>query len=177
MSMKYILIGIIINAFFYNTQGYKNKRRSIELNDPLRKLLSDGRTGCSDVSMCKSKWGYCGHVDAYCGEGCQSGPCTNSSHNSDGGDIINPTNFQCAFDTLNDETRAQRLDGLRQSGWKPQNTDEAAVFLAHVYHETDGLKTLIEYCAPGKIHRRNINNPGFLPIKIDENVVTDRFLL
>ena len=31
--------------------------------------------------------------------------------------------------------------------WKPENAIEAAIFLAHVAHETDGLRTLVEYCS------------------------------
>lgn len=31
--------------------------------------------GCPD-DLCCSQWGYCGTGDAYCGDGCQSGPCT-----------------------------------------------------------------------------------------------------
>ena len=65
------------------------------------------------------------------------------------GDTINEERFRCVFEGLDDGTRRQRFDGLRQSGWNPKNVDEAAVFLAHVYHETDGLKTTTEYCAPG----------------------------
>jgi chitinase len=105
-----------------------------------------------------SKWGFCGHTSDYCGDGCQSGPCTDNNNNNDNnnnGDIINDNNFRCAFNNLDDGTRRQRLDGLKQSGWKPKNADEAAVFLAHVYHETDGLKTLVEYCAPGKFYFTN----------------------
>ena len=45
--------------------------------------------------------------------------------------------------------RRERFDGLKRSGWKPKNSDEAAVFLAHVYHETGGLKAMKEHCAPG----------------------------
>ena len=73
------------------------------------------------------------------------------------GDIISDANFQCTFNNLDDGTRAQRLDGLRQSGYAPQNADEAAVFLAHVYHETGGLTTLTESCAPGKFHITKMN--------------------
>ena len=70
--------------------------------------------------------------------------------NTDGdGDIINEQTFACVFNTIHAGTRANRFNGLRESGWKPSNKDEAAVFLAHVFHETDGLKTIREYCAPG----------------------------
>lgn len=34
---------------------------------------------CSE-GLCLSKYGYCGTGDAYCGEGCQSGPCNGSSN-------------------------------------------------------------------------------------------------
>jgi hypothetical protein len=64
--------------------------------------------------------------------------------------IINAQNFKCVFNTLDDKTRGERLNGLKKSGYKPQNADEAAVFLAHVFQETGGLKTLTESCAPGK---------------------------
>ncbi|KAL0739954.1 hypothetical protein Bca4012_081467 [Brassica carinata] len=33
-----------------------------------------GKTGCKG-NMCCSRWGYCGTTNAYCGTGCQNGPC------------------------------------------------------------------------------------------------------
>ncbi|KAL0720571.1 hypothetical protein Bca4012_035170 [Brassica carinata] len=33
-----------------------------------------GKFGCKG-NMCCSKWGFCGLTNAYCGTGCQSGPC------------------------------------------------------------------------------------------------------
>ncbi|KAG7639588.1 Endochitinase [Arabidopsis thaliana] len=33
-----------------------------------------GTNGCKG-NMCCSRWGYCGTTKAYCGTGCQSGPC------------------------------------------------------------------------------------------------------
>lgn len=66
-----------------------------------------------------------------------------------GEDIITDKNFACVFNTIDAATRKSRLDGLRKSGWKPTNKDEAAVFLAHVFHESDGLKAMREHCAPG----------------------------
>ena len=131
---------------------------------------------CPAPTMCRSRWGYCGNSAAYCGDGCQAGPCTSptsttkmttiptttkmttrpstTSVTNTEGEIITVDRFRCAFGNLNDTTRTARLNGLQGSGWKPLNTDEAAVFLAHVYHETDGLKTLTEYCAPSKCRRR-----------------------
>ena len=111
---------------------------------------------CPDSKMCRSKWGYCGTGSEYCGEGCTNGPCShnnggnnNGGNNNGGGSLITDQIFACAFNTIDAGTRANRLDGLRKSGWNPTNKDEGAVFLAHVFHETDGLKTVREYCAPG----------------------------
>jgi len=84
--------------------------------------------------MCKSQWGYCGIGPEYCGKGFQSGSCTPTGNNNKT-NIINQTNFQCAFYNLNVGTRVQRYNGLNQSGWKPFNADEAA------------------YCALGKFHQ------------------------
>ncbi|CAF1343350.1 unnamed protein product [Adineta ricciae] len=66
-----------------------------------------------------------------------------------GQEIITEQKFACVFNTISATVRTSRFDGLRKSGWKASNNDEAAVFLAHVFHETDGLKTVREYCAPG----------------------------
>lgn len=118
-------------------------------------------SACPEANMCMSKWGYCGIGETYCGDGCTSGPCWSgnnggngnngggSNDNSGDGSIITEQNFACVFNTLDAGTRSSRLAGLRNSGWKPSNKDEAAVFLAHVFHESDGLKTIREYCAPG----------------------------
>ena len=106
------------------------------------------RQVCSDPNMCRSKWGHCGTGDEYCGDGCMGGPCSDSG--SGNSSIITEENFACVFNTIDDETRANRLNGLRNSGWKPMNTEEAVVFLSHVFHESDGLKTITEYCAPGQ---------------------------
>ncbi|CAN1132373.1 Root-specific lectin [Linum perenne] len=32
---------------------------------------------CEDETLCCSQWGYCGSVEDYCGDGCQSGRCHN----------------------------------------------------------------------------------------------------
>ncbi|CAF4974562.1 unnamed protein product [Rotaria sp. Silwood1] len=108
---------------------------------------------CPISTQCRSKWGYCGTGPDYCGEGCQAGPCSGSGGGggSGGGSagVIDSTKFACAFNTIDSALRATRFNGLLATGWKPANSDEAAVFLAHVFHETDGLKTMREYCAPG----------------------------
>ena len=130
---------------------------TIRGNDVDEEHHVERRQACPDSNMCRSKWGFCGVGNDYCGEGCSAGPCSNGNGGSGnggntGGDgnIINDQTFACAFNTIDAGTRASRLTGLRNSGWKPANKDEAAVFLAHVFHETDGLKVIREYCAPGE---------------------------
>lgn len=103
---------------------------------------------CPASAPCCSKWGFCGSTSEHCGTGCQSGPCLDDHHDekSDRPSLITKSIFRCAFPTLNDTLLARRFTALRQSRWLPVNLDEAAVFLSHVSHETDGLKTYTEYC-------------------------------
>lgn len=136
----YLLVLFIAVGFIHLIQGNSNQHDESSFHERER------RQACPDPNMCRSKWGYCGTGDEYCGDGCIAGPCHNSTNSS----IVTEANFACAFNTIDDGTRANRLNGLRNSGWAPSNNDEAAVFLGHVFHETDGLKTLREYCAPGQ---------------------------
>lgn len=115
------------------------------------------RAACPDSKMCLSRHGFCGLTEEYCGEGCKEGPCSNKKENKEkqkklngSTDIINEERFRCVFNELDEGKRRERFRGLQNSSYKPQNIDEAAVFLAHVHHETDGLKTLVEYCAPSR---------------------------
>ncbi|KAG5530520.1 hypothetical protein RHGRI_025460 [Rhododendron griersonianum] len=41
-------------------------------------LISGQNCGCV-ADMCCSKFGYCGIGDAYCGPGCQAGPCSSTT--------------------------------------------------------------------------------------------------
>ncbi len=104
---------------------------------------------CSPYHCC-SKWGYCGSTNAYCGEGCQSGPCKNRPTRNDSNFDITSNIFQCVFPDIDADTRTRRFQGLIKAmiemKWKPINTVEAAIFLAHISYETDGLKTLAEDC-------------------------------
>ena len=152
--LKYILILILIDQCASKNVFHRNET---ELK------IIQRRNVCPASAACLSKWGYCGSGEAYCGDGCLSGPCwnnqgqtgsgsiggSNNGGQNDNGQIINEANFACVFNTIDAGTRSSRLTGLRNSGWIPSNKDEAAVFLAHVFHETDGLKTIREYCAPG----------------------------
>lgn len=146
----YLFIAFVACGSINMIEAARNKT-----GKPSIQRLKDS-TPCPDPTMCRSKWGYCGTGDAYCGDGCQAGPCKGGGGGG-GDDIITDQNFACVFNTIDDGTRADRLNGLKNSGWKPANNDEAAVFLAHVFHETDGLKTLREYCAPGEFScRKNL---------------------
>jgi hypothetical protein len=109
-----------------------------------------GCDSCTESGQCCSQYGFCGSTSEYCGVGCQSGPCTVNSNEVGDNDtetcIITKATFRCAFPELNDTLLNQRFRGLKKTKWTPVNKEEAAVFLAHVSHETDGLKTLVEYC-------------------------------
>ena len=144
----YLLLLSIIIGLIHMSEGDSNEQEENTLHH------IEKRQSCADSSHCLSQWGYCGTGNDYCGAGCQRGPCYGgnggSGGNSGSGSIITDQNFACAFNTIDAGTRANRLSGLRGSGWNPVNRDEAAVFLAHVFHETDGLKVIREYCAPGQ---------------------------
>jgi hypothetical protein len=139
-----LLFFFVAIASIHIVQGDSNEQEQAALHHVER------RQACAD-SLCLSQWGYCGTGADYCGAGCQGGPCFGSGGGGGGGDgsIITEQNFACAFNTIDAGTRFNRFTGLKNSGWKPSNKDEAAVFLAHVFHETDGLKVIREYCAPG----------------------------
>ena len=68
------------------------------------------RSSCACSSNeCCSKWGYCGTTDAYCGKGCQSGPCKtppNAKHSSF--DITSEI-FACVFPNIDNDLRAQSI--------------------------------------------------------------------
>ena len=134
-----VLFGVFVNGL----------NGSFNLKNALSYRLKRA-TPCPDQTMCRSQWGYCGKGSEYCGTGCQAGPCiTTTTPRTVATKIIDERNFACVFNTIDNRTRTARFNGFKQSGWQPVNQEEAAVFLAHVSHETDGLRTLREYCAPG----------------------------
>lgn len=100
--------------------------------------------------LCCSKWGYCGLTKAYCGVGCQSGPCLNEPRKIPESFTITPEIFQCVFPNIDVNIRNRRFHGLMtamiQLKWKPINSVETAIFLAHIAYETDGLSRLDEDC-------------------------------
>jgi chitinase len=137
--MRIIQVGLVLLFVLYEIEGENRKR------------LTRSTCFCAETECC-SKWGFCGKTDAYCGKGCQSGPCKISPLAKQAATFnITSEMFACIFPTIDADLRAQRFKGLieamEQMKWKPLNSTEAAVFLSHVSHETDGLKTLVEYCA------------------------------
>ena len=102
-------------------------------------------------SECCSQWGYCGKTDEYCGAGCQSGPCKGKAATTKLSFSLSFDLFTCAFPDIDRSVRARRYHGLieaiGQMAWHPKNEIELATFFAHVSHETDGLRTLVDYCA------------------------------
>ncbi|CAF0820520.1 unnamed protein product [Adineta ricciae] len=147
MHLIQILLVLVIFSFgiLYEVEG----------NQWVNTLKRSVRNKCFCAkSECCSKWGYCGKTDEYCGVGCQSGPCklspTQPAKLSTSFTLTADT-FACVFPKIDAELRARRFQGLHEAmelmKWKPASSTEAAVFLSHVSHETDGLKTCEEYCS------------------------------
>lgn len=107
--------------------------------------------GCAS-GLCCSKFGYCGTGNAYCGDGCQAGPCY-SSGGSSGSVSVADVVTQAFFDGIINQaagncegkhfyTRAAFLSALNsypgfgKDGSADQSKREIAAFFAHVTHET-----------------------------------------
>ncbi|CAF0773200.1 unnamed protein product [Adineta ricciae] len=99
-----------------------------------------GRCPCAP-GLCCSKWGYCGSTPEYC----DGKPIVDIDDTS-----ITRERFDCIFDQIDPATREKRWQGLQEAlnmvPFRAENRDEVIMFLAHVSHETDGLKTNEEYC-------------------------------
>ena len=110
---------------------------------------------CGCAGLCCSEFGYCGSTEAYCGKGCQEGPCTTTTTptpSTGGGSvadivttdffngIINQAAGDCAGKSF--YTRQAFLDALGSytdfatGGSADDNKREIAAFFAHVTHET-----------------------------------------
>ncbi|KAL9257824.1 Endochitinase EP3-like protein [Drosera capensis] len=109
--------------------------------------------GC-DSSLCCSQYGYCGTSDAYCGVGCQEGPCKSAVNNTKN-DVSVPDVVSDAFFNGIIDQAASTCEGIGfysragfLSAWESNYTDfgttgsveeslrEIAAFFAHVTHET-----------------------------------------
>ncbi|KAJ4955261.1 hypothetical protein NE237_012044 [Protea cynaroides] len=104
--------------------------------------------GCAST-LCCSQYGYCGTGDAYCGTGCQSGPCSSGTTGGTVSDIVTEAFFDgiinqaasnCAGKSF--YTRDAFLQALNSytsfgtTGTSDENSQEIAAFFAHVSHET-----------------------------------------
>jgi len=111
--------------------------------------------GCAS-GLCCSKYGYCGTTSDYCGDGCQSGPCSGSV-----GTIIS----QSIFDGLAGGAAsscegkgfythdafiaaANAYSGFGTTGSNDVQKRELAAFFANVMHETGGLCSINEINPP-----------------------------
>jgi len=111
--------------------------------------------GCAS-GLCCSKWGYCGTTSAYCGNGCQSGPCSGGGSPSGGGGNVGTIISQNFFNGLASGAggscegkgfytynafiaAANAYSGFGTTGSNEVQKRELAAFFANVMHETGGL--------------------------------------
>nr|ALP46631.1 chitinase [Zea mays] len=123
-------------------------------------------------NFCCSKFGYCGTTDAYCGDGCQSGPCHSGGGGGGGGgggsDGANVANVvtDAFFNGIKNQagsgcegknfyTRSAFLSavnaypGFAHGGTEVEGKREIAAFFAHVTHETG------HFCYISEINKSN----------------------
>jgi len=108
--------------------------------------------GCQP-GLCCSKYGYCGTTSAYCGQGCQSGPCAGGGGSGGGGGVGAPVASVVTaafFSGIKSHagpgcegtafyTRAAFLSAVTSYPNFATGADgrrEIAAFFAHVAHET-----------------------------------------
>ncbi|KAJ0523242.1 putative chitinase [Helianthus annuus] len=105
--------------------------------------------GCTP-DLCCSKDGYCGNSEAYCGAGCQEGPCSRSpTNNVDVGSIVTDAFFNGITEQARGDCQGRgfytRATFLQAIGYYPEfgrvgseedSRREIAAFFAHVTHET-----------------------------------------
>ena len=140
LLIGFLLIGVLLGKTYGGL--------SDQLLEIFKRLIQS-ECNCAPYFCC-SKWGYCGSSKAYCGDGCQSGPCINKPTKAPDRFNITSEIFECIFPDINANIRTRRYEGLQkamvQMKWAPINAVEGAIFLAHIAHETDGLNTLSEDC-------------------------------
>ncbi|XP_057481723.1 endochitinase EP3-like [Actinidia eriantha] len=127
-------------------------------------LIAGQNCGCP-ADQCCSQYGYCGTDEAYCGTGCQEGPCfasptpTDVSVSSivtqeffDG--IINQADSSCAGKGF--YSRSVFLEAIDsyplfgRDGSMDDSKREIAAFFAHVTHETGHFCYIEEIDGPSK---------------------------
>nr|ACJ61937.1 chitinase [Zea mays subsp. parviglumis] len=123
--------------------------------------------GCQP-NFCCSKFGYCGTTDAYCGDGCQSGPCRSGGGGGGGSGGANVANVvsDAFFNGIKNQagsgcegknfyTRSAFLSavnkypGFAHGGTEVEGKREIAAFFAHVTHETG------RFCYISEINKSN----------------------
>lgn len=129
------------------------------------KNVSAQNCGCAE-GLCCSQHGYCGDTDAYCGTGCQEGPCKGGnippstpspSNDVNVADIVTPEFFNSIIDQADSScagksfySRAAFLDALNsynqfgRAGSSDDSKREVAAAFAHFTHET-GRKYSINF--------------------------------
>jgi hypothetical protein len=142
-------VAFVVCMCIFAQVSYSRASLASQLLDTLKRLIQSN-CHCSPYNCC-SKWGYCGHTDAYCGDGCQSGPCLSSSRRIQHSAIITREIFACSFPLLDDDQRANLYqdltDAMIATKWRPTNAVEAAIFLAHISYFTHGLTTFARSCS------------------------------
>ncbi|KAK4425110.1 Endochitinase EP3 [Sesamum alatum] len=114
------------------------------------KWVSGQNCGCAS-NLCCSRYGYCGTGDAYCGDGCQAGPCYVPQGNNGVkvADIVTDSFFNGIANQAPSGcpgrgfyTRSAFLQALGPypkfgtTGSVADSKREIAAFFAHVTHET-----------------------------------------
>ncbi|GAB4830140.1 Endochitinase ep3 [Ancistrocladus abbreviatus] len=115
-------------------------------------LVLGQNCGCS-ADLCCSQYGYCGSTEAYCGTGCQEGPCHYTANTTKNDvsvpDIVTDEFFNGIIDQsastcagVKFYTRAVFLEALESypdfgtTGSVDDSKREIAAFFGHVTHET-----------------------------------------
>ena len=146
--MHPIPVALLVSLCFLLLVPSLRANLASELLETFKRLIRSD-CHCAQYNCC-SKWGYCGRTEAYCGDGCQSGPCNDVPMKKSSHSLITPDVFACVFPQLELNLRAQRyralVEAMIASKWRPASKVEAAIFLAHVSHATNGLKTLAQSC-------------------------------
>ncbi|KAK1272961.1 Chitinase 3 [Acorus gramineus] len=102
---------------------------------------------CPSHILCCSQWGFCGTNDAYCGPGCQSGPCFGAV-----GSLVNLSLFNEMLKHRDDPICPARgfykyddflvsgnsFEGFSTTGDEDTRKREIAAFLAQTSHQTTG---------------------------------------
>lgn len=108
---------------------------------------------CPDPNNCCSQFGFCGRGDAYCGSGCQAGPCSGgggtpppSPGGSGLGAILTRSLYEqffpghLAFYSYDALIEASKLfPQFGTTGDTNTRKREIAAYVAHVTHETSGV--------------------------------------